>query len=62
MGAGHAHRLYLPGASPVHRLPPHPKIVAVLAFVLLVVATPRERMWAFGDEDDKKPPVAAPGA
>lgn len=48
MGAGHAHRLYLPGASPVHRLPPHPKIVAVLAFVLLVVATPRERMWAFG--------------
>jgi ribosome-associated protein len=21
-----------------------------------------ERMWAFGDEDDKKPPVAAPGA
>ncbi|MGP4024269.1 cobalt ECF transporter T component CbiQ [Actinomadura sp. 3N407] len=48
MGAGHAHRLYVPGASPVHRLPPQTKIVAVLAFVLLVVATPRERMWAFG--------------
>lgn len=48
MGAGHAHRLYLPGDSPVHRLPPHCKLVAVLAFVLLVVATPRERMWAFG--------------
>ncbi|MBE1530280.1 cobalt ECF transporter T component CbiQ [Actinomadura algeriensis] len=48
MGAGHAHRLYLPGNSPVHRLPPHCKLVAVSAFTLLVVATPRERMWAFG--------------
>ncbi|GGV30457.1 cobalt ECF transporter T component CbiQ [Actinomadura cremea] len=48
MGAGHAHRLYLPRDSPVHRLPPHCKLVAVLAFTLLVVATPRERMWAFG--------------
>ncbi|TMQ99898.1 cobalt ECF transporter T component CbiQ [Actinomadura soli] len=51
MGAGHAvgvtHRLYVPGASPVHRLPPQCKLVAVLAFVLLVVATPRERFWAF---------------
>ncbi|WP_131742495.1 cobalt ECF transporter T component CbiQ [Actinomadura roseirufa] len=48
MGAGHAHRLYLPGTSPVHRLPPQCKLVAVLAFVLVVVATPRERLWAFG--------------
>ena len=48
MGAGHADRLYVPGASRVHRLPPQTKIVAVPAFVLLVVATPRERMWAFG--------------
>lgn len=48
MGAGHAHRLYLPGASVVHRLPPQCKIVATLAFVLAVVATPREQMWAFG--------------
>ncbi|SNR23494.1 cobalt ECF transporter T component CbiQ [Actinomadura mexicana] len=48
MGAGHAHRLYVAGASPVHRLPPQCKLVAVLAFVLLVVATPRERIWAFG--------------
>lgn len=48
MGAGHAHRLYVPGASPVHRLPPQCKLVAVLVFVLLVVATPRERLWAFG--------------
>nr|WP_202420759.1 cobalt ECF transporter T component CbiQ [Actinomadura rayongensis] len=39
--------MYVPGASPVHRLPPQCKIVAVLAFVLAVVATPRERVWAF---------------
>ncbi|MFJ6657873.1 cobalt ECF transporter T component CbiQ [Streptomyces sp. NPDC091377] len=48
MGAGHAHRLYRSGHSPVHRLPPHTKLTAVFAFVVVVVATPREAMWAFG--------------
>ncbi|AIR98864.1 cobalt ECF transporter T component CbiQ [Streptomyces glaucescens] len=48
MGAGHAHRLYRRGDSPVHALPPHTKLAAVFAFVLVVVATPREAMWAFG--------------
>ncbi|MEE1938471.1 cobalt ECF transporter T component CbiQ [Streptomyces sp. TRM 70361] len=48
MGAGHTHRLYRHGHSPVHRLPAHCKTVAVLAFVLTVVATPREAVWAFG--------------
>ncbi|MER5969274.1 cobalt ECF transporter T component CbiQ [Streptomyces sp. NPDC002055] len=48
MGAGHAHRLYRPGASPVHRLPAQCKIAAVLCFVLVVVATPRAAVWAFG--------------
>jgi cobalt/nickel transport system permease protein len=47
MGAGHVHRLHVPGDSPVHRLPPQCKLVALLAFVLVVVATPRERIWAF---------------
>ncbi|MEE1755857.1 cobalt ECF transporter T component CbiQ [Streptomyces sp. SP18CS02] len=47
MGAGHAHRLYRPGNSPVHRLPGHCKLVAVLAFVVVVVSTPREAIWAF---------------
>ncbi|MDI3405071.1 cobalt ECF transporter T component CbiQ [Streptomyces cavernicola] len=47
MGAGHAHRLYRRGDSPVHALPPHCKLAAVLCFVLVVVATPREAMWAF---------------
>ncbi len=47
MGAGHAHPLYLPGSSPVHRLPPEVKIVAALVGVLCVVATPREAFAAF---------------
>jgi cobalt/nickel transport system permease protein len=48
VGAGHAHKLYRHGHSPVHALPPHCKLVAVFCFVLTVVATPREAMWAFG--------------
>ena len=48
MGTGHAHRLYLPGDSAVHRLPPQCKLVATVAFVFAVVATPREEIWAFG--------------
>ncbi|MFC8920819.1 cobalt ECF transporter T component CbiQ [Streptomyces sp. WAC05374] len=47
MGAGHAHRLYRHGHSPVHRLPPHCKLAAVFCFVLVVVSTPREAVWAF---------------
>ncbi|MFJ8190826.1 cobalt ECF transporter T component CbiQ [Streptomyces sp. NPDC096094] len=48
MGAGHAHRLYRRGDSPVHGLPPHTKLAAAFAFVIVVVSTPREAMWAFG--------------
>ncbi|WP_407565395.1 cobalt ECF transporter T component CbiQ [Streptomyces sp. 184] len=48
MGAGHAHKLYRHGDSPVHRLPAHVKLVAAFCFVLVVVATPREAVWAFG--------------
>ncbi|MGK5550827.1 cobalt ECF transporter T component CbiQ [Actinomadura kijaniata] len=47
MSADHTHRLYRHGDTPVHRLPPQCKLVAVLTFVLVVVGTPRERMWAF---------------
>ncbi|MVO85976.1 cobalt ECF transporter T component CbiQ [Streptomyces sp. p1417] len=47
MGAGHAHRLYRHARSPVHALPPHTKLTAVLCFVLVVVSTPREAVWAF---------------
>ncbi|MEV8228730.1 cobalt ECF transporter T component CbiQ [Streptomyces sp. NPDC079167] len=48
MGAGHAHKLYRHGHSPVHALPPHCKLAAVLCFVVAVVSTPREAVWAFG--------------
>ncbi|MER5884634.1 cobalt ECF transporter T component CbiQ [Streptomyces sp. NPDC001941] len=48
MGAGHAHKLYRHGHSPVHALPPHCKLVAAFAFTVVVVATPREAFWAFG--------------
>ncbi|MFE3600256.1 cobalt ECF transporter T component CbiQ [Streptomyces sp. NPDC059142] len=47
MGAGHAHRLYRHGHSPVHALPPHCKLAAVFCFVLVVVSTPRAAVWAF---------------
>src|SRR5687768_2846244 len=48
MAGGHAHVLYLDRASPVHRLAPEVKIAAMVAFTVAVVATPRERFWAFG--------------
>ena len=47
-GHGHAHGLYLPRHSVVHRLRPHAKVAATLAFVLAVVATPRDAFWVFG--------------
>ncbi|WBB82160.1 cobalt ECF transporter T component CbiQ [Micromonospora sp. WMMD882] len=48
MGAGHTHVLHRAGTSPVHRLPPEVKIVAMVVFTVAVVATPREAFWAFG--------------
>ncbi len=48
MGAGHVHRLYRHGHTPVHRLPAHVKLVSLVGFVVVVVATPREAFWAFG--------------
>ncbi|MBT2470361.1 cobalt ECF transporter T component CbiQ [Streptomyces sp. ISL-66] len=48
MGAGHAHKLYRHGHSPVHGLPPHCKLAATFAFVVVVVSTPREAVWTFG--------------
>ena len=52
MGAGHGpggggiSAMYVPGHSPVHRLEPHTKLVAVLAFALVVVLTPVHEGWA----------------
>jgi cobalt/nickel transport system permease protein len=47
VGAGHGHRLYFHGHSPLHRAPGHLKLVALLSFMLLVVATPRTWYPAF---------------
>jgi cobalt/nickel transport system permease protein len=41
------HRLYRPGSTVVHRLPAQAKIVAALAFVIAVVATPFDAYPAF---------------
>ncbi len=42
MGAGHGHRLHYHGHSVVHRAPAHVKLLALLAYTLVVVASPRE--------------------
>jgi cobalt/nickel transport system permease protein len=47
VGAGHAHPLYRPGTSPVHRLPAEVKIVAALLGAVCVVATPRAAFGIF---------------
>jgi cobalt/nickel transport system permease protein len=47
VGAGHGHQLHYHGHSPIHRLPAQTKLVALVAFVVVVVATPREQFWAF---------------
>lgn len=48
MGAGHGHKLHYHGHSWVHRLPAHVKLLALLAFMLLVVATPKDWYAAYG--------------
>jgi len=47
VGAGHGHRLHYHGHSPVHRAPAHLKLLALVGFMLVVVATPREWYWAY---------------
>jgi cobalt/nickel transport system permease protein len=48
VGAGHGHGLHYHGHSLVHRLPAHVKLLALLGFMLTVVATPREWYPLFG--------------
>jgi cobalt/nickel transport system permease protein len=47
MGAGHGHRLHYHGHSAVHRAPAHLKLVTLVGFMLLVVATPAGTWPAF---------------
>lgn len=48
MGAGHGHRLFFHGHSPIHRASAHWKLVVLLAFMLTVVATPHHWYAVFG--------------
>ena len=47
MGAGHGHKLHYHGHSALHRAPAHLKVLALLGFVILVVATPRDWFAAY---------------
>jgi cobalt/nickel transport system permease protein len=48
MGSPHGHKLHFHGHSWLHRLPAHVKLVALVVFMLVVVATPREWFAVFG--------------
>ena len=48
MGAAHGHRLYFHGHSRVHGWPAHLKLLGLLGFMVVVVATPKEWFAAFG--------------
>jgi cobalt/nickel transport system permease protein len=47
MGTAHGHLLHYHGHSVVHRTPPHLKLVALLVFVVSVVAAPNDWYAAF---------------
>ena len=47
MGAGHGHKLHFHGHSPSTAPPAHRKILALVGFMLVVVATPREWFAAY---------------
>ena len=52
--SGHRHghdvgeQLYVHRHTPIHLLPAEVKIVALVSFIFVVVATPVEQVWAFG--------------
>jgi cobalt/nickel transport system permease protein len=48
MGAGVHRPLFVARQSPLHALAPECKLVATVAFVFAVVATPPDAFWAFG--------------
>ena len=48
MSGPHSHALYVHGHTWLHGLAPQAKLAAQFLFVVAVVATPREAVWAFG--------------
>jgi cobalt/nickel transport system permease protein len=47
MGAGHGHRFHYHAHSVLHRARPELKLLALVGFALVVVATPPQATWAF---------------
>ena len=47
MSGSHSHALHYHGHSPVHALAPEVKLVGLFVFVVSVVATPPQAVWAF---------------
>jgi cobalt/nickel transport system permease protein len=45
VGSGPSAHLHVDGTTPLHRMPPHAKLVGLVAFVLLVVSVPPKE-WA----------------
>jgi len=48
VGGAHGHQLHFHAHSPLHRAPAHLKLVALLVFMITVVATPREWFPVYG--------------
>lgn len=48
MGSGHGTHLHVEGDTLLHRLPPHTKLVGLLAFVVLVVSVPSRAHTVLG--------------
>lgn len=48
MGGAHGHLLHFHAHSPLHRAPAHLKVLALLIFMIGVVATPRDWYAAYG--------------
>lgn len=48
MAGTHTHALFVHGDSELHRLPASVKLGSLALYVLAVVVTPREAIWAFG--------------
>jgi cobalt/nickel transport system permease protein len=47
VSGAHAHALHYHGHSPLHRAAPQVKLAGLILFVLAVVTTPPEAVWAF---------------
>ncbi len=47
MSGSHSHPLHYHGHGHLHRMAPHLKLIGLVVFVIAVVSTPRQQVWAF---------------